>query len=828
QFKDNLQTSSRFLKVSIDDELEIKHENIVLLPSAFSEDINSDLNIQQRWHFDYLYNELTNNWKSIDELGQGLLMCKTLHELSTSNELKDIAKKIIIMKSATLLNEGKLLLDGELEKQKQLIISNGNMNNADIYLKQFIQQGKSKLEDLTTRLVREANDEYDNNTQKSYFIDMKERISKNIEPSVRCNQQLLVQRFEEDSYTIAQTNAITHAQKQLLDSAKQYFDKETRTKTDINELENALNKRHDELVKEFQQSLNSFKKSQNDVTQTILSNYNRLVEGRRGTALKTDIYNRCPPLDINKYHSYCNKLSMSFDYIRAYLSNPGKDEKKSFGFDSLFNSSNSNTKRQWENLRINMDWFVDHRDDDKNKSIFKTVVNNLIPQLNQNILGMLLTLKLSYSDPQTITSLISHVDNAMNDQTSCIQQNFKDLNIVRMTRDLIVIALRLLIEEAIKIVDLKDKELRKVIDNLDKWKQDIKDQFIVMGNSSEQGRKFKQDLEQQIILEVVRIYKQKTSDAIGLNMSTSTHIEAEKIARSAYDESIGSQPPNGDNILKYVYDINRYYLEIALEKVQLSKDNIVNDQISKLKIIMNDCIKQAINVVKENQCRNVKQVYKEIAKQLDVVLPGFTASEMIAIAAEIGNPDQFIQAFRQIESSQYKMEKQIDALRPEFDDVAIESCETTIRTRLGCQIRCPNCGAKCDNPELIHENHRSTEHIAMAFKGVMYHKINTPTLELCYQQLQTSAFILGSETFTPRRKYYEARAPGWLDDLDSKYQNGALRSESHPPSEQRRAWMAVRNVLVAHYEMTDHTSYDNDLYPSSIHSLPSGYTPKWK
>ncbi|CAF0896380.1 unnamed protein product [Didymodactylos carnosus] len=108
QFKHNLQTSSGFLKVSIDDELEIKHENIVLLPSAFSEDINSDLNIQQRWRnqtfpiminelrlnifdglneqiikqnhgykdFDYLYNKLTNNWKSIDELGQGSLMCK--------------------------------------------------------------------------------------------------------------------------------------------------------------------------------------------------------------------------------------------------------------------------------------------------------------------------------------------------------------------------------------------------------------------------------------------------------------------------------------------------------------------------------------------------------------------------------------------------------------------------------------------------------------------------------------------------------------------------------------------------------------------------------
>ncbi|CAF3055649.1 unnamed protein product, partial [Rotaria sp. Silwood2] len=49
KFKNNLQTSSNFLKVSVDDELEIKQENIALLPSAFSEDINTDLNIIQRW-----------------------------------------------------------------------------------------------------------------------------------------------------------------------------------------------------------------------------------------------------------------------------------------------------------------------------------------------------------------------------------------------------------------------------------------------------------------------------------------------------------------------------------------------------------------------------------------------------------------------------------------------------------------------------------------------------------------------------------------------------------------------------------------------------------
>ncbi|CAF1630850.1 unnamed protein product, partial [Didymodactylos carnosus] len=97
KLKDNLQEKGSFLKVSIDEELDIKSDNIRLLPSAFTEDINPDYNIEQRWRtqtfpieinnlrtniflsldeqiqqqsqqkclcktFDYLYNKLTNNW----------------------------------------------------------------------------------------------------------------------------------------------------------------------------------------------------------------------------------------------------------------------------------------------------------------------------------------------------------------------------------------------------------------------------------------------------------------------------------------------------------------------------------------------------------------------------------------------------------------------------------------------------------------------------------------------------------------------------------------------------------------------------------------------
>ncbi|CAF3291187.1 unnamed protein product, partial [Rotaria sp. Silwood2] len=64
RFRDNLQISSSFLNLSIDDELDIKPENIVLLASAFSEDNNEDSNITQLWRnqtFAYEINELRQN-----------------------------------------------------------------------------------------------------------------------------------------------------------------------------------------------------------------------------------------------------------------------------------------------------------------------------------------------------------------------------------------------------------------------------------------------------------------------------------------------------------------------------------------------------------------------------------------------------------------------------------------------------------------------------------------------------------------------------------------------------------------------------------------------
>ncbi|CAF1458947.1 unnamed protein product, partial [Didymodactylos carnosus] len=687
KFKDNLHASSTSLKISIDDELEIGHDNISLLSSAFSEDLNPVINIVQRWknqtfpvqihdlrsniftglyelitvqeqgykNFDYLYQKLTNNWKSIDELGENLLECKTLYELSIINELKDITTAIIHSKSQKLLNEGRYLLDNELQKQKQqsqhILLNNTPtyIKANDIYLKQLIENAIAMLDNLTNSIVQEALDDFESRTQQSYYVNVREKIHKNIEPSIRSHQQLLQQRFEEQVYTVAQTNAATHVQHELLNSAAEFFERERQTNKDTNELNEALERKHAELVKEFNQSLNSMKKTHEHIAEIILNIYNRLVKSHNG--LHANIWYRCPPLSYHKYMEKCQYLDQVIQAIIIYLQE--SNEKKTSWWQQLFEQKKNDP---WYEYKRRIRWFSDHRDNERNRHLFLAIVQDLIPQLNQDVISMVTTTECSYSDPQTIVALITYVDNALNAQKSCVQQHYRYLNVPQLASDLILISLRILIGEAVRQNEIKHEQLREVINELEKWKLIIKQQFILIKDSLAQGNKFREDLEGHIVSEAIRIYQQTMINVIQVAMSTNTHIEAKKIARNAYDESIGSQPPNAKNILKYVEDINRYYLEIALEKVKLSKDNIIFNEMTKLKTIIDESITTAVTVVRENRYQNVHEIYREIVHQLRMILPGYVSSEMIGILAEIKDPAQFIKSFQQIEHNRQKLQ----------------------------------------------------------------------------------------------------------------------------------------------------------------------------
>ncbi|CAF1476521.1 unnamed protein product [Rotaria magnacalcarata] len=848
KFKDNLQHSSSFLRVSIDDELEIRHENIALLPSAFSEDINKDLNLTQRWrnqtfpseinelrvtifaglheqiiehkfgykNIDYFYKKMVTNWKSIDDLGQGLLECKTLYELSVTNELKAVAKDIMLEKSQKLLIDGRAML-------KQLFVDRKSQTQAtpDIYMRRVINNGTQQLENITSALVHEAHKEFESRTQQKYFASLRGNIQKNIEPSIRCNQQLLQQQFEQDAYTVARESAESQVQKQLLDSAKEFFQHETRTNVNIDDLNEALAKKHDELKEEFQRSLDSMRKTSEEIVKTILSNYNYLVRGRRANADKSNIYNRCPHFDFTSYTRKCDELDVMLKSIHEFLSTKEKDP--SF-WSKLFLRSRHSGQDFWNQIS----WFSDHRQKDRNKEILRHILVTIIPDLNQNLISMLNSSSLAYSDPQTVTNLVNYVDNSMNGQRSSIQENYNSINLPQITADLIFIALRLLIDEAIRISEAKNNEMLKALEKLDDWMKEIKEQFNLIRDSYEQGQRFMGDLQKQIIKEVMEIFKNKISDDINLKITQNAHIDPEKIARNAYDNSIGSIPPNADSIMKYVTDINRYYLELALSYIELSAEHIVESQIIKLQTTISECVDKAVAVVKDHQCLNVQEVYQSITQALQSCAPSFTTENLVGISAIIQQPDQFRQSFLKISNQRQSMADEIQHKRSEFSDEAKRACRTVISQRLGCQACCPGCGSKCDNTDLNHQNHNSAHHITMAFKGWRWTHNNQPCLEQCYQNWLSGSLQVGGDVFNPRRQYYAERVHQWLDDLDKKSNTGDLCKESIPPPDQRRAWMAARTALVGHYGIVDQPSYDDKVYPTAINSIPAGYVPKWK
>ena len=160
RLKENIQTNGEFLQVSIDDELEMKH--VVLMPGAFTEDINRDYGIVQKWrtetfaaeinklrtavfrsleaqisetaetiglrkNFDgYLYSKLTINWKSIDELGEGLLRCQSLYELSVQNELKYFSRTIIADRHNYLQKHGSELIETLIRNNNEQMDKNSD------------------------------------------------------------------------------------------------------------------------------------------------------------------------------------------------------------------------------------------------------------------------------------------------------------------------------------------------------------------------------------------------------------------------------------------------------------------------------------------------------------------------------------------------------------------------------------------------------------------------------------------------------------------------------------------------------------------------------
>lgn len=876
--KETLYHATEFLKSSIDEELMIDKKNIILLPDAFSQEINPCLGTAQYWrnqafplkildlrrlimeilernnpenlritiynNLADVYDRIASSWEAIDVLGPNLLACKKLQELAMLEELRKIAACIIDTYLRKMNDEGRQRMKHSLAQ----VTSEKEAQEDSKARIQFL----AIMEKVHETILQEAQSEFDRQTERScYEIQIKEKVHKTIEPPLRFIQILLREEFEEHLYNAIQDARISNAQQDLLQTLKNEFDQNLHITTQ--QLLSRVQSIYDGLHKKTIDNLKSQFKTPKDIERTVLKFYNATIEAKTANPNIRSTYNLLRALS-----------STDLDNVRNNFKDMLIYETSSFHASIGRRFAPHESDQFWKEFKHKVAWFSDRSVEDKTKKqMLWTVFKEFIPELFEHIEDLISRLN-TISDSRMINYIITYIENLWN--YKIMKRNEENLQIHAVISDLAILGVLKLIQACVKFEERRQKnESKKISNELDQWKERALKQVENMHDSYNQGQNIKKTIAQLISNETERILLDKILDDLKIDITISQFINHKKVQEQAYEESF--RQANGEKIMKYVLDINRYFLELSLREIKSSLFAITYEHTLNLEQLIIVTIKEANNVAQRESYSNVRQLADKIENNLRQmeVFKTITTKELTLkdiLDLPIKEVQQFKNGFNTTLIQSELVKEKATQIIQSIEWQAFRECKDNILRRLGCQVRCPGCGSKCSRPEphgpelvqtwpksckckssdgkcncilvnpvqrVVHE---SSHHIMRAFHGHCYYEDNTPDLSLCYQRWTTTPMIYNDtkvEVF-PIKKYYNQSHPEWFNNLDELAREGPDRLEDIAPSEQRMAWMVVRSALLHRYSsrgMVDHEKYDRKLFRKPANMLPHDFEPKW-
>ncbi|CAF3274404.1 unnamed protein product [Rotaria socialis] len=872
-FKDNIQTNGKFLQICIDDELDMA--NIVLLPGAYTEDINSDYGKVKQWrtekfsreinefrktvfkcleehiqetvntkdiqhnssdatilrkYFDtYLYSKLTTNWKSIDDLGVGLLQCQNLYELSIQNELRSIAGNIIVERQNRLQRIGSDLIQTLIKNNDQCMHTNLNTNTSlelHCWVKNIVKNGNIELNKVIDEQVEGALKDYHEQTQHSYFAKMKSHEA-TIEASIKNIRQYLYEQLE--------TRALEMALKMRQDYyRRELFDIKVKSEQ-FNDLTTKLNQRVQQLEIEITDSLQAYRRSKEAIAKSVLDVYRNLSETKSPKKHRNSAYNLCQSLDYNKYVETIKEFDNIINrYMKSYIENNGRfhlsqetaTPQSPFPLaEPIFPSSHP-----LEDLNV-YKWFNNIDDLNKKQQTMHFVFRVLLSRINDRL--EIFPLHLVYSDPKMVNELIETID----DEINSAKIDLTHINRTVLVHDLIILILYMLVEKTNQRFEFKiNLLLSDTLNDLNQVKQNLLDQINKDETSNSQAQLFRRIVGKEIIHQVKRINRQNLIEEILTKFNEYCLIHPTDITRQIYAESIASEPINPSAILKLVADPSYFCFElIYLIIKRFSQQNIDlywNDVASAYATYM----AMIRDIILSDKCTDTHVLHNKILQQIVFEIPDFQASRTIELERKIADPDHFQEYFKDLDLFQSENDsvllQQLAKVSEDFSQTLSPECfETLIYRSIGCTSRCPGCGIKCELPAKIdfseEHHHYSQHHLPMAFNGWPRDDQFHPHLSMCYQQWKTKTLFRGDTAMSSPEEFFSSEASDWLEDVKKKSETGEARLERYPLLEQRRAWMAVRYKLLKDFQLQDQESYHTGVYPTSIVSVPNDVEVVW-
>ena len=626
--KENLQSKGQFLRGSIDEELEMK--DVVLMPGAFTEDVDPDYDIAQKWRSEpfavdinklrttlfetleiqmnetsdtlslinnlnsYLYSKLIINWKSISDLGEGLLRCQSLHELTVQNELKDLARQIIAEGHQKLQNNAHDLIENLIQRNIELIYENLDRNDQftpHLWIEQTINQGKSSLNDLIDEQIDIARETYEIETQRTCFAKVKSQWD-NIHGSIANLKQYLYEQLEMRILeTTLQTNRDYYR--------REFFQVKNLGETSIETIR-LLNQRFTELEEEISISLQTCKRNKEDIITSTLNIYRNIIQTKNEDIRRRSIYNLCPSLDCFEYETILQERQIIIEkFVQPFLQSSEQMNRSV----SLLSQTDD---------RYVMHWFTNGNDSIKNERILHFVIGVLLRRINHRL--NIVSLQTAYSDPKMLDELIGIIDS----EVHSVKIDTSHVDRPTFIRDLILFMLYLLLEKTNQRFEMKYQQLLKqTLNDLQQIKENVLDQLDANERLVHHGQFFRRILGKEIIREIERINRQKLLGEIHRKLNQHLALDPTDITRHIYRYTMHSQPIDRIAILKLVTDPNYFCVEQLYLTMKTLCQQLIGIYVEETRTMVNNCLILMTELVLRNDCVDTHALHQLIFQQVN-------------------------------------------------------------------------------------------------------------------------------------------------------------------------------------------------------------------
>ena len=295
KLKEKLMQQTQFIDESLDSILDIDTQNVILLPNAFSEEqlngrthkwrnslfpneilkarrfiVNHLFALDTSQHtfgsLKELYSRMSFDWRTLEDIGEGIMSCRDLEELRVRNEISKKTNTLIELYMHKLTNECNDLISGSLIK---LSAQYSTSLSEDVFEQLEALHQTNKAELLT---------EYKKQTNVSFYPEiLKHEYLSQIENSLNYIISLNLKKMKTHDLFLKQNNLLQQEHEKMIEEISDII----KVNSDSNEIENIVDAKIDEFYLRHSRIMSDAYPDNNCFIREIQKNFNLIVQRKR-------------------------------------------------------------------------------------------------------------------------------------------------------------------------------------------------------------------------------------------------------------------------------------------------------------------------------------------------------------------------------------------------------------------------------------------------------------------------------------------------------------------------------------------------------------------